>query len=120
MVAALVMACSTCLNASQRFCAPCVLGRDRKCRRCRAAACWWVKFVAAIGTRIDETGTLLRDGGGFVLRRDLGGRWKLDMHRVPVDHIEKRVRITGIVVSDELVDVDSVAPERLRDRHEPR
>lgn len=76
--------------------------------------------MAVIGTRIDETGTLLRDGGGFVLRRDLGGRWKLDLHRVPVDHIEKRVRITGIVVSEVLVDVDSVAPERLRNRYEPR
>ena len=61
-----------------------------------------------IGTRIEETGTLLRDAGGFSLRRDLGGRWRLDLHRVPVDHIEKRVRITGIVVGEDLVDVDGV------------
>ncbi len=66
-----------------------------------------------IGTRIEETGTLLRDAGGFSLRRDLGGRWRLDLHRVPVDHIEKRVRITGIVVSEDLVDVDGVAPENI-------
>jgi len=65
--------------------------------------------MTAIGTPIDETGTLLRDGSGFVLRRDLGGRWKLDLHRVPVDHIEKRVRITGVVVAKGLVDVDGVA-----------
>ena len=64
-----------------------------------------------IGTRIEETGTLLRDAGGSSLRRDLGGRWRLDLHRVPVDHIEKRVRITGIVVGEDLVDVDGVAPE---------
>lgn len=66
--------------------------------------------MTAIGTRIEETGTLLRDAGGFVLRRDHGGRWRLDLHRVPVDHIEKRVRITGIIVGDNLVDVEGVAP----------
>lgn len=67
--------------------------------------------MTGIGTRIDETGMLLREASGFSLRRDLGGRWKLDLHRVPVDHIEKRVRITGTVVSDDLVDVDGVAPD---------
>jgi len=67
--------------------------------------------MTAIGTKIEESGTLLREAGGFILRRDLGGRWNLDLHRVPVDHIEKRVRITGIVVSDNLVDVVGVSPE---------
>ncbi|SKB74920.1 DUF5818 domain-containing protein [Sphingopyxis flava] len=67
--------------------------------------------MTAIGTRIDETGTLVREAGGFILRRDLGGRWKLDLHRVPVDHIEKRVRITGVVVGEDLVDVVGVSPE---------
>ncbi len=60
--------------------------------------------------RIDETGTLIRDGGGFALRRDLGGRYQLDLHRVPVDRIEKRVRITGLLVAADLVDVLGVAP----------
>lgn len=67
--------------------------------------------MPTIGTRIEETGTLLRDAGGFSLRRDLGGRWKLDLHRIPVDHIEKRVRIKGVVVAEGLVDVDGAAPE---------
>jgi len=67
--------------------------------------------MTAIGTKIEESGTLIREAGGFVLRRDLGGRWKLDLHRVPVDHIEKRVRITGIVVGEDLIDVTGVAPE---------
>lgn len=31
--------------------------------------------MADIGSRIEETGTLLRGRAGFVLRRDLGGRW---------------------------------------------
>jgi Protein of unknown function (DUF5818) len=34
----------------------------------------------------------IRAGGGFALRRDSGGRWKLDLQRVPIDHVEKRVR----------------------------
>ncbi len=67
--------------------------------------------MTAIGTKIDETGTLIREAGGFILRRDLGGRWKLDLHRVPVDHIEKRVRITGVVVGEGLVDVVGVSAE---------
>jgi hypothetical protein len=67
--------------------------------------------MTAIGTKIEESGTLIREAGGFILRRDLGGRWKLDLHRVPVDHIEKRVRITGTVVGDDLVDVAGVAPD---------
>lgn len=62
-----------------------------------------------IGTRIDETGTLVRDGGGFALRRDVGGRYQLDLHRVPVDEVEKRVRIVGTLVANTLVDVDGVS-----------
>jgi hypothetical protein len=61
------------------------------------------------GTAIDETGTLIRDGGGFALRRDAGGLLRLDLHRVPVDRIEKRVRVQGVLVADGLVDVDGVA-----------
>lgn len=45
--------------------------------------------MASIGNWIDETGTLIRDGGGFALRRDVGGRYRLDLHRVPIDEIEK-------------------------------
>lgn len=69
--------------------------------------------MAGIGSRIDETGTLLRVAGGFALRRDVGGRWRLDLRRTPVDHLEKRVRITGTLVGDDLVEVDGVAPEIL-------
>jgi hypothetical protein len=65
--------------------------------------------MAEIGSRIDETGTLLRDGGGFALRRDAGGRYQLDLHRVPVDEVEKHVRIVGTLVTEILVDVDGVS-----------
>ena len=62
-----------------------------------------------VGARIDETGMLLRDGGAFVLRRDNGGRWRLDLRRTPVDEIEQRVRVVGTYVGDELIDVDGVS-----------
>jgi len=65
--------------------------------------------MATVGSCIDETGTLIRDGGGFALRRDAGGRFRLDLHRTPVDEVEKRVRVTGVLVAPDLVDVDGVA-----------
>ena len=67
--------------------------------------------MGQIGTRIEETGTLLQEGEGFVLRRDLGGRWQLDLRRVLVDHAGQRVRITGVVVDQDLVDVVGIARE---------
>lgn len=69
--------------------------------------------MTPIGMRIEESGTLIREGGGFALRRDQGGRWKLDLHRVPVDHVEKRVRVSGVVVGDGLVDVVAIGPDQL-------
>ena len=39
--------------------------------------------MVAIGTRINEIGTLVRDGGAFYLRRDVGGRYELELHRTP-------------------------------------
>ncbi|MEG8023055.1 DUF5818 domain-containing protein [Sphingomonas aerolata] len=66
--------------------------------------------VSGIGTRIDETGTLIRDGGAFYLRRDLGGRYELELHRTPVDLVEKRVRLAGTLVGPALVYTEGVAP----------
>ena len=44
--------------------------------------------MVAIGTRINEVGILVRDGGAFYLRRDVGGRYELELHRTPVDLVE--------------------------------
>ena len=63
-----------------------------------------------IGTPIDEVGTLIRDGGGFYLRRDLGGRYLLELHRTPVDLVEKRVPLRGTLVGPDLVNAEGVAP----------
>jgi len=35
--------------------------------------------MTTIGMRIDEDGTLTRDGGAFYLRRDLGGQYQLEL-----------------------------------------
>lgn len=64
--------------------------------------------MAGIGTRIDETGTLVRDAEGLAFRRDVGGRYRLDLHRTPINEDEKRIRIVGILVADGVVDVVEV------------
>jgi hypothetical protein len=66
--------------------------------------------MTIIGTVIDETGTLIRDGGAFYLRRDAGGRFQLELQRVPVDLVEKRVRLRGVLTGPDLVTADGVAP----------
>ncbi|RYF22937.1 MAG: hypothetical protein EOO77_03100 [Oxalobacteraceae bacterium] len=66
--------------------------------------------MVAIGTRVDETGTLIRDGGAFYIRRDVGGRYQLELQRTPVDLVEKRVRLIGTLVGVDLVSADGVSP----------
>ena len=66
--------------------------------------------MTTIGTRIDETGTLSRDGGAFYLHRDSGGRYQLELQRTPVDLVEKRVRLVGTLVGADRVSADGVAP----------
>ncbi len=67
-------------------------------------------LVPSIGTQIDETGTLIRDGAAFYLRRDAGGRYELELQRTPIDLVEKRVRLVGTMIGADLVNADGVAP----------
>lgn len=62
-----------------------------------------------IGAGFDETGRLIRDEAGFLLQRDLGGTLRLVLLRVPVDHVEKRVRVQGYYSGDGVVEVEGVA-----------
>ena len=55
-------------------------------------------------------GRRILDGGAFYLRRDLGGRYELELHRTPVDLVEKRVRLVGTLVGPTLVNAEGVAP----------
>lgn len=45
-----------------------------------------------------------------MLKRDLGGYYRLELHRTPVDLIEKRVRLVGRLISVDHVDADGVQP----------
>ncbi len=71
--------------------------------------------MTAIGTRIEESGTLILESDSVVFRRDLGGRLRLDLHRVGLDladqYAAQRVTITGTVVAKGLIDIDTLAPE---------
>ena len=62
-----------------------------------------------IATTVDETGRLQRDAAGFYLQRDHVGRYRLVLLRVPVDHVEKRVRVRGYYAGDDVVEADGVA-----------
>ena len=64
--------------------------------------------MAMPGSPVDETGTLMREGGAFVLQRDRGGTFVLELQRVPVDHVAKRVRIRGVLIDSARVSVDGV------------
>ncbi|MGK2910526.1 MAG: DUF5818 domain-containing protein [Sphingobium sp.] len=59
---------------------------------------------------VNETGRLIRDDAGFVLQRDAGGAWRLILNRVPVDLVEKRVRVQGVMAAPDIVEADGVAP----------
>ncbi len=63
-----------------------------------------------VGAGVDEMGRLLRDDAGFLLQRDLGGKYRLVLLRVPVDLVEKRVRVRGFYAGDDIVEADGVAP----------
>ena len=65
--------------------------------------------MTQIGAGVDETGRLIRDGSGFLLQRDLGGTFRLVLLRVPVDHVEKRVRVQGYNAGNDIVEVEGVA-----------
>ena len=59
---------------------------------------------------VNETGMLLRQDGSFVLKRDQGGYYRLELSRTPVDLVEKRVRVIGRRIGDDIVDADGVQP----------
>ena len=59
---------------------------------------------------IDRSGQLLRAGGSFVLHADDGTRWRLELARVPVDLVEKRVRVIGMQSDHDLIVADGIQP----------
>lgn len=66
--------------------------------------------MAEIGDQIELTGTLVRDGASFGLRAERGVIYHLQLQRVPVDHVEKQVRVAGTLIGNRLIEADGVAP----------
>ena len=83
------------------------------CQRSNGCCINWFRNVVnstmGIGDRFDETGVLERAEGGFSLRCDRGDNVRLELHRVPVDHVQKRVRVVGSLLDEGVVDVEGVA-----------
>ncbi len=65
--------------------------------------------MTAIGDPIELSGTLIRDGGSFAIRVERGVLYHLQLHRVPVDQVEKRVKVAGILIDDRLIEVESLS-----------
>lgn len=65
--------------------------------------------MSSIGTPIDETGLLVREQGAFVLQADRGDRYVLELPRVPVDHVQKRVRVKGMICAEGRVAAEGVS-----------
>jgi hypothetical protein len=66
--------------------------------------------MTVVGERIEETGTLVREGSTFILNRDAGGHYILELQRVPIDYVAKRVRVVGTLIALGLVSADGVGP----------
>nr|WP_226946819.1 DUF5818 domain-containing protein [Rhizorhabdus phycosphaerae] len=60
--------------------------------------------------RVEETGLLLREGGGFTLKSDSGPVYRLELSRTPVDLVEKRVRIAGLLIDEATLEAEGVQP----------
>lgn len=61
-----------------------------------------------MGSRHDETGLLMREGRAIVLRRDDGGRWRLDVGRRAEPLLGRRVRVIGTRSGFDLLDVHKI------------
>ena len=62
---------------------------------------------ASIG--VIKMGRLERDAAGFVLQGDDGIRYRLELARVPVDHVAKRVRVAGMLAGEDRIIAEGVA-----------
>lgn len=56
----------------------------------------------------EYAGLLIRDGGGFVLQSDDGTRYRLELLRTPIDAVEKRVIVTGLLIGDDQIEAEGV------------
>lgn len=67
--------------------------------------------MTRIGSRINERGTIVREGERFVFRRESGGRWQLEPDRVGEAHVGHLVAMRGVIVGEGLVAVDVIVAD---------
>ena len=65
----------------------------------------------SIGSRHRESGLLLHSGSGLILRRDDGGRWRIDAPRMAGRLVGQRVTLEAIRSGFDLLDVKAIYPE---------
>tara|TARA_R110000824_G_scaffold362627_1_gene550589 strand:- start:171 stop:371 length:201 start_codon:yes stop_codon:yes gene_type:complete len=56
----------------------------------------------------EYAGLLQRDASGFLLQCDDGQRYRLELLRVPVNEVEKRVVVTGQVRDGATLEADGI------------
>lgn len=61
-----------------------------------------------MGAANEYTGLLIRDAGGFVLQADDGPRYRLILLRTPIDEVEKRVVVTGVLTGENQIEAEGV------------
>ncbi|MEP3225210.1 MAG: DUF5818 domain-containing protein [Parasphingorhabdus sp.] len=66
--------------------------------------------MTEIPPRLDTqfSGLLVRDDSGFVLQADNGHNYRLEMIRTPIDAVEKRVIVTGLLSGPDLIEAEAV------------
>lgn len=62
--------------------------------------------MAKVGSRIEESGMLVRDRGRLVFRREQGGRWNLEDWPKSEVTLGQLGRLTGYVIDDKTVAIE--------------
>lgn len=62
--------------------------------------------MAKVGTRIEELGTLVRDGDQLLFRRELGGRWSIYDVTEANHSLGRPGRLVGTVISEGIVAIE--------------
>ena len=67
--------------------------------------------MAKVGTRIEENGILVREGGQLLVRRELGGRWAIDFDPAVDLEIGMPGRIVGTIVAKGVLALERFTPD---------
>jgi membrane protein implicated in regulation of membrane protease activity len=62
-----------------------------------------------LGSRHDETGLLLMEHGALLLRRDDGGRWRLEADLPTEPMLGRRVRVQGVRGAFDMLVVERIS-----------